>query len=73
MIFITESKNLSVYAIFYDVVEMASAERHVVGLDISGIAIKKAMKVRDDFIKKFATFLVDVMKCYTKRLRNALF
>lgn len=30
----------------YDVVEIACAERHVVGLDTSGNAIKKAIEVR---------------------------
>ncbi|XP_047961379.1 thiocyanate methyltransferase 1-like [Salvia hispanica] len=37
---------------------MASAERHVVGLDISGIAIKKAMKLKSGSAKaEHCTFL----------------
>ena len=34
----------------YDVVAMACAERHVVGLDVSDIAIKKAIEVRLAFM-----------------------
>ncbi|KAG6388383.1 hypothetical protein SASPL_149808 [Salvia splendens] len=42
----------------YDVVEIASAERYVVGLDISDIAIKKAMELKSGSPKaEHCTFL----------------
>ncbi|KAL1533192.1 methyl halide transferase [Salvia divinorum] len=42
----------------YDVVEIACAERHVVGLDISDIAIKKAMELKSGSPKaEHCTFL----------------